>query len=368
MTVRHLYIHVPFCGRRCSYCDFSIAVRREVPVAEFIEAVRAELDLVRGRQPRTGLDTLYLGGGTPSRLGGEGVDELIGLARQFFVLDESAEITIEANPDDVTAATATAWRNAGVNRVSLGAQSFDDRVLKWMHRTHDSAQSVDAVRILRDAGIENLSLDLIFALPDSLERSWDSDLRRAIELEPDHISLYGLTIEPATPLARWEQNGTVIPAGEDSYAADFLLADELTRAAGYSHYEVSNFARPGRESRHNSAYWSGAEYLGIGPSAHSFDGRMRRWNVAPYAQWRDLIQSGESVIAGNESLTDENRRAEKVYLGLRTTRGINASGRDIETAKGWNGQGWASIDGDLVRLTAEGWLRLDSLAAGLTGL
>jgi oxygen-independent coproporphyrinogen-3 oxidase len=368
VTPSHLYVHVPFCARRCSYCDFAIAVRRDVPMAEFLDALRAELELVRGDGAGPELDTLYLGGGTPSRLGGRGVRDLISLVRRYFTTDELAELTIEANPDDVTADVAAAWREIGVNRVSLGVQSFDDRVLQWMHRTHDSEQVPRAVEALRDAGFENISLDLIFGLPESMERSWESDLSQALRLGPDHISLYGLTVEHATPLARWVESGAIAPAGEDRYARDFLVADELTVAAGFTHYEVSNFARPGKKSRHNTAYWDGSEYLGIGPSAHSFDGETRRWNVAAYRRWAQLLRGGKSVIEGAERLTDENRRAERVYLGLRTSRGLAASARDIDAVRRWTGEGWATMDGDVVRLTPEGWLRLDSLAAGLTGL
>jgi oxygen-independent coproporphyrinogen III oxidase len=368
VTLRHLYVHVPFCARRCSYCDFAIAVRREVPVAEYLGGLGRELQLRRGELENSHLDTLYLGGGTPSRIGAEGIRDLIQLVRQFVAIDESAEVTIEANPDDVSLEAAAAWRASGVNRVSLGVQSFDDSVLAWMHRTHDSAQARNAVRALREAGIENVSIDLIFALPGALRRSWESDLRSALDLEPDHISLYGLTIEPRTPLARWLKAGSVIPAEEDQYATDFLLAHELTAAAGYMHYEVSNFARPGRLSRHNSAYWTGAAYVGLGPSAHSFDGDTRKWNVGAYAQWIDRLAAGSGVEDGREILSVENRRAERVYLGLRTNDGLLAAGDDLERAERWKGERWAEIDGDVVRLTPEGWLRLDSLAAGLTGL
>jgi oxygen-independent coproporphyrinogen-3 oxidase len=368
VTVRHLYVHVPFCVRRCSYCDFAIAVRRDVPVSEYLEALASELSLVRAGERPERIDTVYLGGGTPSRLGGQGVGDVIDLVRRFFIVGDDTEITIEANPEDVTIEQARTWRTKGVNRVSLGVQSFDDGVLEWMHRTHDASAAVTAFSALRQAGFENISIDLIFALPEALGRSWEADLNRALALEPDHISLYGLTIEPSTPLARWTESGSVIPAEENRYAADFLRADELTAAAGYSHYEVSNFARPGKESRHNSAYWTGAEYLGVGPSAHSFDGETRRWNVAPYAKWVQLLRSGQSVTEGSERLTEANRRAERVYLGLRTSSGLAAVGSDMEIARRWNGEGWAKVEGDVVRLTPEGWLRLDSLATGLTGL
>ena len=368
MNPRHLYVHVPFCARRCSYCDFAIAVRRVVPVDEYIAGIRKELESKLTGETRFTLDTVYLGGGTPSRLGQTGIDLLIATIREFFELAPDPEITIEANPDDVTLEAASGWKNSGVNRVSLGVQSFDDSVLAWMHRTHDASQAEQAVRIIRQAGIENISVDLIFALPDQLQRSWRADLEKALSLEPHHISLYGLTIEHATPVARWQDRGTVTAAGEDAYAEEFLLADSLATAAGFSHYEVSNFALPGRESRHNSAYWSGAQYLGIGPSAHSFDGQTRSWNVKPYAEWIARLSLGKPATDGVERLDVANVQAERVYLGLRTTSGLAASDVDLERARKWSEAGWAKIDNSTVRLTPEGWLRLDSLAAGLTGV
>jgi oxygen-independent coproporphyrinogen-3 oxidase len=288
--------------------------------------------------------------------------------RERFGISSDTEVTIEANPDDIDTHQAIAWKNAGVNRISLGIQSFDDAVLKWMHRVHDSRSAIAAFETLRSAGFENISIDLIFALPASLERSWRTDLERAIGLRPEHISLYGLTIERSTPLGRWSDRGTIVPADEEIYAAEFLVADQMMSAAGYEHYEVSNFSLPGRKSRHNSAYWTGAPYLGIGPSAHSFDGETRSWNVAQYAEWVSRVLRGESPVVDAERLTESNRVAEKVYLGLRTTAGLVISDADRQSADNWSRQGWANIDGERVRLTTEGWLRLDSLAAALTGL
>ncbi len=368
MRPSHLYIHVPFCARRCSYCDFSIAVRRVIPVDEYIGSIEREiLSLVDSSRPHQ-LTTVYLGGGTPSRLGSDGIQRLIGLVRESFEVDSGAEVTIEANPDDVSPEAVEGWKNAGVNRVSLGVQSFDDSVLAWMHRTHDAAQAESAVATIRNGGIQNISVDLIFALPDRLNRSWSSDLRKALDLDPDHISLYGLTIEKTTPLGHWHARGTVTAASEDSYATQFLEANALATRRGFEHYEVSNFARPGRRSRHNAAYWSGASYLGLGPSAHSFDGAVRSWNVHAYAEWAARLSSGISVVDGSEELTDENRAAERVYLGLRTNLGLSASAEDLKRANRWSEAGWAQIEDTRVRLTPEGWLRLDSLAAGLTGL
>jgi oxygen-independent coproporphyrinogen-3 oxidase len=232
----HLYIHVPFCARRCSYCDFAIAVRRDVPSERFAELVLREWSGWQShpawaRSPR--VSTVYFGGGTPSRLAPEAIARIIEQVWTDRGVEAGAEITLEANPDDVTPAAAEAWRAAGVNRISLGAQSFDPAVLRWMHRTHDVAQIGGAVETLRTAGIEELSLDLIFGLPALLERDWTADLEHALALEPGHLSLYGLTVEERTPLARWAARGAVTPVDDDRYAAEFLAAHQRLAQAGY---------------------------------------------------------------------------------------------------------------------------------------
>jgi oxygen-independent coproporphyrinogen-3 oxidase len=221
-------------------------------VDEYLDALERELAI---RLPRDGepLATLYLGGGTPSRLGGEGVARLVELVRQRRPLASDVELTIEANPEDVTRESAERWRAAGVNRLSLGAQSFDDDVLAWMHRTHRGDAVISAVTAAREAGIADVSLDLIFALPDPLGRDWARDLERAIALEPTHVSLYGLTVEPRTPLGRWTARGSVAEAPEERYESELLLAHERLTAADFEHYEVSNYAKPGRRARHNSS-------------------------------------------------------------------------------------------------------------------
>ena len=366
MNPRHLYIHVPFCGRRCVYCDFSIAVRRATPVDDYLSALSAEFH----SQPTEGewsLDTVYLGGGTPSRLGAHGIARVLDIVRERAWIADSAEVTIEANPEDVTAQSASAWRGAGVNRVSLGVQSFNDDVLKWMHRSHTGADSESAVATLRDAGIQNVSIDLIFALPESLRRTWSDDLARAIALDPPHVSVYGLTVEPKTPLWRWVSMGSLKPTGEDPYADEFLFADERLTAAGYTHYEVSNYARDGMTSKHNSSYWSGAEYLGLGPSAHSLIGNVRRWNVRAYEEWHTRALAGKPVIEGSEILTDELRGLESIYLGLRTNAGYRRRAAEEERVNRWVNAGWGSLVGDTITLNASGWLRLDALAADLGG-
>jgi oxygen-independent coproporphyrinogen-3 oxidase len=347
--MRHLYIHVPFCQRRCSYCDFSIAVRKRIPVREYVDAVLAEARTV----PLDDLDTIYLGGGTPSLLPPEAIAELLGGRRAL-------EVSLEANPEDVTAESARAWRAAGVNRVSLGAQSFDDRVLQWMHRPHDSAHIGAAVEALRGAGIDNISLDLIFGLPAELNRDWERDLDMLCSLHPAHCSLYGLTVEPRTPLDRWISRGATSALDEDRYADEYLTAHRRLTAGGYQFYEVSNAARAGFRSRHNAAYWSGRPYVGLGPAAHSFDGRTRRWNLRAWEAYRRAVAEGRSPVESSEELTVEQREMERLYLGLRTAAGLpSAALRRLPPSFG--AQGWVEERDGRLKCTPEGWLRLDSI-------
>ena len=364
---RHLYVHVPFCSRRCSYCDFSIAVRREVPVDEYLDALESELTTRFPGGDVSEVDTIYLGGGTPSRLGAAGVARAVKLLGRFFPPAADAEITVEANPEDVSVHAAESWRAAGVNRLSLGSQSFDDNVLAWMHRTHGSAAIDESVASARAGGITNLSLDLIFALPESLHCDFQGDVSRLLALQPDHVSLYGLTIEPATPLGKWVARGVTVEQPEEGYESDFLAANRLLTAHGFEHYEVSNYGKPGRRARHNSAYWSGVPYVGVGPAAHGFDGRTRRWNARNYAEWRDRALAGRDPLEGSEELTVENRVAESVYLGLRSDAGLALLPGEEHFVERWVQAGWARLGSDgRLRCTAEGWLRLDALAAALT--
>jgi oxygen-independent coproporphyrinogen-3 oxidase len=363
----HVYIHVPFCARRCSYCDFAIAVRREVPSRHFVEAVLQEWEQWQTHPAWTespAIDTVYFGGGTPSRLEPAAIAELMtGLARRRAVA-AGAEVTLEANPDDVTSAAAACWQAAGVNRISLGVQSFDPSVLRWMHRTHTAGQVAPAVDAVRSAGIHNVSLDLIFGLPAALERDWDRDLDSALALGADHLSLYGLTVEDHTPLGRWTERGEVAPVDGERYAAEFLAAHSALVHGGYEHYEVSNAARPGRRARHNAAYWRRAPFIGLGPSAHSGLGRERRWNVRDWSAYARASAAGCSLVAGSEELTDEAVALEEVYLGLRTSDGLPAGRLSPEMVGAWLDAGWARFDGGgMVRLTPEGWLRLDALVA-----
>ena len=384
---RGIYVHVPFCGRRCTYCDFAIAIRREVPVDEYVDAVLAELDLRLRTSAEVDLRTIYLGGGTPSKLGGPGIQRLIGeIAHRLGVGELSTfgggrsvgagdsstiknlEVTIEVNPEDVSPEAAESWARAGVNRASVGVQSFDLGVLKWMHREHSPELAELAVKTLRAAGISELSVDLIFAVPDTLGRSWSSDLDRVLALEADHLSVYGLTVEPQTPLGKWTARGEVTEAPEERYEAEFLLADRRLVEAGYEHYEVSNYARPGKRARHNSSYWSGVPYLGIGPSAHSFDGVERRWNIPAYAAWLTALGERRDPVQGREVIGSKERVAEDVYLGLRTTEGIEIRQNELKTVTPWVRAGWGDLAGGRLVLSPTGWLRLDSIATVLTSL
>ena len=397
--MQHLYFHVPFCRRRCSYCDFSIAVRKRIPAREYVQAVETELAAIRtssgwadpGAAPRGSWETIYFGGGTPSLLPPEAIATLIqeavsggltpgprpganGERRSDAIAVnlesdlEDVEVTLEANPEDVSAESATAWRRAGINRISLGAQSFDDRVLRWMHRVHDAARIGSAVKALRAAGFDNVSLDLIFALPEELQRDWRRDLDEAIRLAPEHLSLYGLTVEERTPLARWVSRGAASAPDDDRYAEEYLLAHDRLREAGLVFYEVSNAARDGRHSRHNSAYWSGRPYRGLGPAAHSFDGRSRFWNLSAWETYRRAVTSGRSPIETEEVLTDEQRELERLYLALRTSDGLPVSApvRLRPPLSDWVASGWVEEVGDRVVCRPEGWLRLDALVRDLT--
>jgi oxygen-independent coproporphyrinogen-3 oxidase len=366
----HLYIHVPFCARRCSYCDFAIAVRREVPSDAFADAVLAEW---RGGQHHPAwqdspeVQTVYFGGGTPSRLEPGSIGRLLDGIVQARPIAAGAEVTLEANPDDVSSASAAVWRAAGINRVSLGVQSFDPAVLRWMHRTHSTEQVAPAVEALRGAGIADVSLDLIFGLPSALGREWERDLAAAFGLAPEHLSLYGLTIEDHTPLARWTARGEVAPVDEDRYAAEFLHACRALTAEGFDHYEVSNAARPGHHARHNSAYWRRAPFIGLGPSAHSGLDRIRRWNLRDWSAYERAVVAGDDPTAGTEELSEASVAVEELYLGLRTRDGLPHDRLDGDTVRGWVESGWAELGQGRVRLTPEGWLRLDALVGQIRG-
>jgi oxygen-independent coproporphyrinogen-3 oxidase len=314
------------------------------------------------------LDTLYVGGGTPSLLGPQamsGLAEVIGTER---LRGPELEWTSEANPESLTPGVARSWRAAGVNRLSLGVQSFHPPTLRWMGRMHGPDGAVAAVQTAREAGIDNLSVDLIFGLPAHLGRDWRADLEGALALDVPHVSLYGLTVEAGTPLGRAVRDGREPAVDEDRYREEYLLAAEMLAGAGYEHYEVSNFARPRAASRHNQVYWSGAPYLGLGNGAHSYAPPVRRWNLRAWEDYAQQARAGRSPEEEREALDGAALRLERVWLGLRTSEGLSLAGlgtRAADLARTWESSGLAAVEGGTVRLTAEGWLLLDRLAVQL---
>jgi oxygen-independent coproporphyrinogen-3 oxidase len=311
------------------------------------------------------VQTIYFGGGTPSRVTPGSIARILDRIGADRPVAGDAEITLEANPEDVTGLAAETWRTAGVNRVSLGVQTFDPAVLQWMHRTHTVGQVPAAVDLIRSAGIEDLSLDLIFGLPTSLGRNWAADLEHAFELRPEHLSLYGLTVEAHTPLGHWTDRGEVAPVDEDRYAAEFLLAHDALEAHGYEHYEISNAALPGHRARHNSGYWRRAPFVGLGPAAHSGMGNERCWNVREWSAYQRLLDSGTSPLEGREFLDAAAVTLEELYLGLRTVEGLALDRVPPPLARQWQHSGWATETEGRMRLTAEGWLRLDALVPSI---
>jgi oxygen-independent coproporphyrinogen-3 oxidase len=366
---RALYLHVPFCARRCSYCDFAVQATREAPTFAWLEAVAAEMRLLaedRGWTEPLRLDSIYVGGGTPSMLGTGAMDALAERLAPYATWSADAvEWTCEANPESFTPELAADWRRAGVNRVSLGVQTFHAPALKWMGRLHGPEGARHAMDAARGAGFDNVSVDLIFGFPARLGRDWAADLHRALTLEPEHVSLYGLTAEAGAPLGRWVKEGRESLADDDRYADEYLLAHHVLTAAGFRHYEVSNFGLPGRESRHNGIYWTGAPYAALGPGAHAFHPPLRRWNVRGWDDYRRALAAGRLPVEDEEVLASDDAAMEAVWLGLRTDGGwpVEGAGDDqIALAGEWEARGWARIDEDALRLTADGWLLLDRLA------
>lgn len=366
---RSLYVHVPFCVRRCSYCDFAVQATREAPTNEWLAAIEEEMRLLaaeRGWSAPLDLDTVYLGGGTPSLLRPDAMAELRRRLEPYARWGDAAEWTCEANPESFAEETARAWRDAGVNRISLGAQTFHEPALRWMGRMHGVDGPARALAAARAAGFDNVSVDLIFGLPARLGRDWGADLFHALALEPQHVSLYGLTAEAAAPLGRWVNEGRETLADEDRYADEYLLAHERLTAAGFEHYEVSNFGLPGRRSRHNSVYWTGAPYAALGPGAHAFHPPLRRWNVRSWDDYRRvLLDEHRLPTADEETVDDETAGLERAWLLLRTDQGwplADAGDDERRLADTWTRQGWATVRGGILRLTAEGWLLLDRLA------
>ena len=317
-----IYVHIPFCASRCSYCDFFSTVRLEKAGKPYVNALVAEAALRRDELRDETVKTLYMGGGTPSQLPLPLLEDLVhGLGRAFD-LTTVEEFTIEANPDDVTSEWCAALTALGVNRVSMGVQSFEDDILKAIRRRHTARQAIEAVSRLRDAGISNISIDLIYGLPGQTLESWGQSVNQALDMRPQHISAYGLTYEEGTLLWWQRQRGEVEEVPEDDCIEMYRLLVTRLREAGYEHYEISNFALPGFHSRHNSSYWDETPYLGLGAAAHSYDGTVRRSNPCDLQQYIDSVMAGKTAYE-QEEMTCWERYDERVMLGLRTARGLD---------------------------------------------
>jgi putative oxygen-independent coproporphyrinogen III oxidase len=346
-----LYVHVPFCARKCPYCGF-FSVPKPALIPAFLDALRVEAELYRTAWPDR-FDTLYLGGGCPSLLSGPQLDQLLGIVRSAFRFTPEAEVTLEANPEHVTPGAPAAWRAAGINRLSLGAQSFNESDLAWLGRRHGPADVERAVAAARAAGFKDLGLDLIYGLPGRTPDHWPGVLQAALALEPTHVSAYQLTVEPRTLLARRVARGEVVCPGEDEQADLFLITHDLLTGAGYEHYEISSFARRGKRSRHNQKYWRRADYLGLGPAAHSLRAGRRWWNFSSLKQYLAALGAGRRPAAAGEDLTRGQVRLETLMLGLRTADGLDLAAWRREFG------GDLPAESAVGRLAAEGLVRIE---------
>ena len=324
LPFRHLYVHIPFCRHKCGYCDFNAYAGMDRVMPDYVTALNAELAAAREARPFGSLRTVYLGGGTPSLLPPDLIASVLDRIRSTFDVEPDAEVTLEANPGSTDEARLEAWLQGGVNRLSLGVQGFDGRALAVLERRTDAAQATHAFRLARNAGMRNINIDLIYAVPFQSRQSWLETLQRGIALGPDHISTYCLTFEEGTLLWRRRAEGRVPEVDPDLQWDQLDAACRELEAAGFERYEVSNWARHGRESRHNLAYWRCRPVFGAGAGAHSYwsDGITARrwWNVA---RPREFIAAMDKV-AGSEDLDERKARAESIMLGLRTAEGMTA--------------------------------------------
>ena len=369
-----LYVHVPFCLQKCAYCGFySLTDLALIP--PFLEGLRREMALYAAEA--SPFDSVYIGGGTPSVLGASELERLLTDIRATFTIVAGAEITVETNPGDVTPNLLEALRRAGVNRLTIGCQSFSDKALLFLGRRHTARQAVQAVELARKAGFDNIGIDLIYGLPSHAGDTfadWLNTLQRALLLRPEHLSCYQLTIEPHTPLAGRIAADSLHLPDEEAEVRYFHQTSEILTEAGYRHYEISNFAREDRfRSHHNSKYWDHTPYLGLGPAAHSFERRTRRWNHRSVARYLEDLAAGTPPVEAREMLTDADLCLEALFLGMRTSRGIHLEtfrkryGLDlqkekVEILKKLSQEDLVEIRNGYLRPTRAGMAVADSLA------
>lgn len=374
----HLYLHIPFCKQACHYCDFHFSTSLGQKSA-LVDALCAEICLQKDYLPNQALETIYFGGGTPSLLSERELAQIFETIHANFTVasnvnGEPAEITLEANPDDLTPEKLRVLRQY-VNRLSVGIQTFDEATLRWMNRAHSAQEAEASVVLGREAGFNNLSVDLIYGIPGRGPSCWQADLEKLLALDVPHLSAYALTIEPDTAFGRWQQKGKLPPADEALAADQFNALTQTLTQVGYEHYEISNFAQPGHYARHNTAYWQRKPYLGIGPSAHSYNGHSRQYNIANNARYIAEVQQG-NLPAEREELTTADQVNEYLLTGLRTQWGCSLSelstllGTDFASQQAHDlgamyASGWLMNEGDRLRLTNAGKLFADRVAATL---
>lgn len=376
-----LYLHIPFCKQACHYCDFHFSTSLGLK-SRVVEALVRELELRADYLgPGAVLDTIYFGGGTPSLLSPAELNQLFDAIGRHFQVSAQAEITLEANPDDLTPATVAALASTAINRLSIGLQSFHEPHLRLMNRAHSAEESTAAVRRAQAAGFENISIDLIYGVPapGGEHAVWQADLAAAFALGVPHVSAYALTIEPNTAFGRRQLKGTFRPPPEEFVAEQFEILLTEMRTHGFEQYEISNFCRPGRESRHNASYWAGVPYLGLGPSAHSFNGTSRQFTLAHNHQYATAILDEGRVPATVERLTRADQANEYLMTSLRTARGCDLRylreqlGVDLARTQApylarLQARGWATLSAsEVLRLTDAGQLLADQITLDLFG-
>ena len=366
MTAAGLYVHIPFCSSRCSYCDFATGLYQSELADRYVRALVAEIKTSAHR--RAVVDTIYFGGGTPSLLSPSQLDRILATVNDTFAIDASAEVTLEINPGSVNPEKLRAFRSAGINRASFGAQTFDDAELAKLGRSHSTAGTLRTFADLKSSGFDNVSFDLIAGLPGQTLAGWQRNIKQALELRPEHLSFYLLEVHSGTPLAEHIRRGLQPEPDDDLAGVMYQWMLEQASAAGYEHYEISNLCRPGFQSRHNVKYWTGAPYYGFGCSAHSYDGRRKRWsNQRDVLKYVELVESGASSVVQKQQLSPDDVRAEALFLGLRMMRGIDmrrygeSFGVDLRDEHGedldrFYQAGLLEFDGDLMRLTRNGAL------------
>ncbi len=369
-----IYIHIPFCKQACYYCDFHFSTNQQYR-GELVNAIRKEIELQKNYLDQQLIETVYFGGGTPSLLHTHELRSILETIQSNFILTKNPEVTLEANPDDLDSSTLEDLFKIGINRLSIGIQSFHNELLTFLHRAHDSSSAVACIKSAREAGFKNISIDLIYGIPGERDEMWVSDIQQAIDLEPEHISCYSLTIEEKTVFGKWSAAGK-LKAVDDEVAARHLeiLIEELERA-GFEHYEISNFSKPGFQSQHNSSYWKQAHYLGIGPSAHSYNGTSRQFNISNNSLYVKAIERGE-IPFEKEVLSREDQVNEYILTSLRTQWGTNL--KQVYSLFGYDilkehdtylaqlfERGLAVLEGDLLLLTRKGKLLADRISSDL---